>query len=102
MAHTTLRPVDLVYTLPRKVEMEFTSPIEVLRQDHIQDEVLDRYEADLEVTIGTCLYYRIERRRFNYIAGKCSRRFRWINAKNEAYQSQKSKGKEWIRQYVAC
>ena len=82
--------------------MEFIGLSKDLRQDHVQDEVLDRYEGDLEATVGTCLYCRIEGRGFNHAAGKCSPRFRWINAKNAAYQSQKSKGKEWIRRYVAC
>lgn len=101
-AYTTARPIDLVFALPRKVKMEFTGPAEVLRQDHVQDQVLDKYERDLEAMVGTCLYCRIEGRRFNHVAGKCSRRFRWIQAKNEAYQTQKSKNKEWIQRYVAC
>lgn len=99
--HGASRPADVVYTLPRKVGMEFTGPSEVLRQDHMQDEVLDRYEADLEAMVGTCLYCRIEGRRFNHMAGQC---FRWINAKKEAYESRKSKSQEcneWIRRYVA-
>jgi len=100
--HSASRPADLVYTLPQKAGMEFTGPSEVLRQDHMQDEVLDRYEADLEAMVGTCLYCRIEGLRFNHIAGQCSRRFRWINAKKEAYESRKSKSQEWIRRYVAC
>lgn len=100
--HITPRPVDVVYALPKKVQIEFTGPTEVLRQDHLQDEVLDRYEADLTAMVGICLYCRIGGRRFNHLAGQCSRRFRWINAKKEVYENQKSQGKEWIRRYVAC
>jgi hypothetical protein len=101
-ARPTPRPVDVVYALPRKAMIEFTGPAEVLRQDHIQDEVLDKYEADLEAMVGTCLYCRVEGRRFRHLAGQCSRRFQWIHAKNEAYQTQKSRNKEWIQRYVAC
>lgn len=95
-ANTISRPVDLLYALPRKGQLEFTGPSKVLRQDHIQDEVLDKYKADLGVMVDTCLYCQVEGRKFNHLAGKCSRRFQWINAKNEAYQAQKSKGKKWI------
>jgi hypothetical protein len=75
-AHITPQLVDVVYTLSKKVQIEFTGPTEVLRQDHLQDEVLDRYEADLTAMVGICLYCQIEGRRFNHLAGQCSRRFR--------------------------
>jgi hypothetical protein len=65
--------------------MEFTGLDEVLRQDYIQDQVLDSYERDLEVMSGNCLYCRLLGRKFNHVLGKCSRRFHWINTKNKAY-----------------
>ncbi|KAH7396081.1 hypothetical protein BKA64DRAFT_695677 [Cadophora sp. MPI-SDFR-AT-0126] len=68
--HTEARPADVVFTLPQRVEMEFTGLEEVLRQDH----------SDLEI-MG---------RRFDYALGKCSRRFRWIYRED----------KEWIGRYV--
>jgi hypothetical protein len=55
-----------------KVEMEFTRPTEVLRQDYIRDQVLDRYKHDLEIMVGLYLYYRIEGRWFDYLFRKCS------------------------------
>jgi hypothetical protein len=82
--------------------MAFTGPEEVLRQDYLQDQALDRYESDLEVMLGICLSCRIQGRRFNYTPQKCSRRFHWIQAKNDAYQARKTEGKEWIQRYVAC
>jgi hypothetical protein len=82
--------------------MEFTGPDEVLRQDHVRDQVLDSYERDLEVMLGSCLYCRILGRKFNHAPGKCSRRFHWIHAKNEALQTRKREEKDWIQRYMAC
>jgi len=100
--HREARPADVVFALPRRVEMEFTGPEEVLRQDHVRDQVLDSYERDLEMMIGLCLYCRIEGRKFDHTPGKCSRRFRWIRAKQEAYHTRDREDKEWIGRYVAC
>jgi hypothetical protein len=55
--------------------MEFTGPDEVLRQDHVRDQVLDSYERDLEVMLGSCLYCRLLSRKFDHAPGACSRRF---------------------------
>ncbi|KAH9204429.1 hypothetical protein DL95DRAFT_496401 [Leptodontidium sp. 2 PMI_412] len=82
--------------------MEFTGPEEVLRQDHVREQVLDSYEGDLEIMVGLCLYCRIEGRKFSHAPGKCSRRFRWIRAKQEAYRTRDREDKEWIGRYVAC
>jgi len=41
-------------------------------------------------------------RTFSHAPGACSRRFHWIHAKNEAYQTRKREEKEWIQRYVAC
>jgi superfamily II DNA helicase RecQ len=57
---------------------------------------------DQEAMVGSCLYFRVEGRRFNHAAGKCSRRFQWIQAKKDAYQTQKSRNVKWIRRYVVC
>ncbi|KAH8749802.1 hypothetical protein BGZ57DRAFT_968235 [Hyaloscypha finlandica] len=56
--HTEARPLDLKFELAVTRGMQFTGPDEVLRQDHIRDQVLNSYERDLEVTSGNCLYYR--------------------------------------------
>jgi hypothetical protein len=74
----------------------------VLRQDHLQDQALDRYEQDLELMLGSCLYCRAMSRKFDHAPGSCSRRFDWIRAKQEAYQVREKAGKAWIAQYVAC
>jgi hypothetical protein len=100
--HAEARPLDLKFELAVTRGMQFTGPDEVLRQDHIRDQVLDSYERDLEVMLGSCLYCRILGRRFNHEPGACSRRFHWIHAKNEAYQTRKREEKEWIQRYVAC
>lgn len=42
--HTEDRPLDLKYELAVDRGMGFTGPDEVLRQDHIRDQVLDSYE----------------------------------------------------------
>jgi hypothetical protein len=100
--HTESRPVDLKFELAVPDRIEFTGPDEVLRQDHIRDQVLDSYERDLEVMSGNCLYCRMLGRRFHHAAGKCSRRFHWINAKSEAYQTRKREEKDWIQRYIVC
>ncbi|PQE16365.1 telomere-associated recQ-like helicase protein [Rutstroemia sp. NJR-2017a BVV2] len=100
--HRDVRPAEMVFALPRRAEMEFTGPAEVLRQDHVRDQVLDRYERDLEIMVGLCLHCRIEGRRFDHPPRKCSRRFHWIRAKQEAYRTRDREGKAWIGRYVAC
>jgi hypothetical protein len=69
------RPLNVKFALGRETGMVFTRPEEVLRQDHIQDQVLDRYKKDLEIMLGICLYCRVQGRRFNHAPGKCCRRF---------------------------
>ena len=73
--YTKARPLDLRFELAVTREMEFTGPDEVLRQDHIRDQALDGYERDLEVILGSCLYYRMLSRTFSHALGACSRRF---------------------------
>ena len=96
------RPAGLLFQLRGSEQSEFTGPGEVLRQDNVKEQALDRYEKDLEILKDNCLYCRAEGRRFDHAGGQCPRRFHWINAKKEAYQTQKKKGKEWIRRYRAC
>ena len=98
--HKEGRPLDLKFELAAYRGMEFTGPDEVLRQDHVRDQVLDSYERDLEVMLGSCLYCRILGRKFNHAPGKCSRRFHWIHAKNEALQTRKREEKDWIQWYM--
>jgi hypothetical protein len=100
--HKEARPPDLQFALPALGGMAFTGPEEVLRQDHTRDEALDRYERDLQIMLGDCLYCRALGRQFKHPAQKCSRRFDWIHAKNEAYQLRKREEREWIPRYVAC
>jgi hypothetical protein len=99
--HVEPRPVNLKFSLPLQVRMTFTGPDEVFRQDYVQDQVLDRYESDLQTMLGTCLSCRVQSRKFNHAPQTCSRRFSWIHAKNDAYQARKTEGKEWIERYVA-
>jgi orsellinic acid/F9775 biosynthesis protein OrsD/helicase-like protein/RAD3-like DEAD/DEAH box helicase len=101
-SHMEDRPLGLKFELAARGGMEFTGPDEVLRQDHVRDQVLDSYERDLEVMLGSCLYCRILSRKFDHAAGACPRRFQWIHAKNEAYQTRKREKKEWIQRYMAC
>jgi hypothetical protein len=82
--------------------MSFTGPDEVLRQDHVRDQVLDSYEQDLEIVLGSCLYCRVMGRRFLHAPHTCSRRFHWINAKRDALELRKHEGREWIQPYIAC
>ncbi len=49
--HKKGRPFDLKFELAARRGMEFISPDEVLRQDHIQDQMLDNYKKDLSIII---------------------------------------------------
>jgi hypothetical protein len=58
--------------------MSFTGPDEVLRQDHVRDQVLDSYEKDLEIMLGSCLYCRATIRlgtvnSGSQLSGRCGR-----------------------------
>ena len=92
--YTKAWPLDLKFKLAVTRGMQFTSPDKVLRQDYVQDRVLDSYERDLEVILGSYLYCYILSRKFNHAPGKCSRRFHWIYAKNEALQTRKREEKD--------
>ena len=101
---TDARPAGLQFSLPSaaKEEEAYTGPAEVLRQDQLQDQALERYEQDLRLMAGSCLYCRAMSRRFDHAPMSCSRRFDWVHAKNEAYQAQRAAEKAWIAKYVAC
>jgi superfamily II DNA helicase RecQ len=52
---TDARPAGLKFSLPSLAKEEvFTGPAEVLRQDHLQDQALDRYEQDFRLMVGPC------------------------------------------------
>lgn len=96
------RPAGLRFSFQAEPETVFTGPAEVLRQDYVHDQVLDRYEKELELMVGSCLYCRVGGRQFDHRASACPRRSHWINAKADAYQTRKREGKGWIARYVAC
>ncbi|KAL5344167.1 hypothetical protein ACLOAV_004652 [Pseudogymnoascus australis] len=102
IGHTEARPVDVRYQLRKVEQFQFTGPSEVLRQDQVRDEALERYESDLEVMSGSCLYCRVQGRKFDHSGSQCGRRFEWIKAKTEALEARKKEGKEWIERYLAC
>ena len=68
----------------------------------MEDEVLDRYQQDLEAMRWCCLYCRAQGRKFDHMAKSCAGRFEWMRAKKEAYERGKQEGRGWIAQYVAC
>jgi hypothetical protein len=100
--HVAARPPELRFVLRPPAAAPCTGPGEVLRQERVQDQALDRYGRDLEILKGTCLRCRAEGGRFDHAALQCPRRHQWMKAKKEAYQTQKKRGKEWIRRYTAC
>ena len=73
--HQEARPPNVKFGLARQGRMSFTGPDKVLRQDHVRDQVLDGYEKDLEIMLGSCLYCRVMGRRFLHAPDTCSRRF---------------------------
>jgi hypothetical protein len=119
--HIERRPTDLEFHLPQPQaeevasggegegeqcsmasEMVFTGPSEVLRQARVCNEVLSRYERDLETMMGCCLYCRVEGKPFEHAAAACARRHDWIRAKQKALRDCKSRGKEWMDLYAVC
>lgn len=82
--------------------MQYTGPEEVLRQTRIQEEIIIRFEADMELMRGYCLLCRVERRPFDHAAASCSRRRQWINAKAVAIRSCKQRGRPWMPDYAVC
>lgn len=102
--HITPRPDGLEFQLPKlaATEMDFTGPGEVLRQDCVRDEILERYERDLEIMRGCCLYCRVEGKPFDHPVLHCPRRMHWIRAKQQALRTRKQEGREWIEDYVVC
>ena len=79
--HKTQRPRGVHFRLASESEVQYTGPAEVLRQDYVRDRVIDLYEKDLEIMVGSCLYCRVGGRKFDHEVGMCRRRFHWINAK---------------------
>lgn len=80
--HERRRPEGLVFKraafgdgLAREESEAFAGPQEVLRQDHVNDELVARYKRDLEIMRGTCLYCRLVGRDFAHEAGACG--WRW-------------------------
>ena len=101
--HTEARSTELEYRLADPDAMVFTGPEEVLRQDYEQDQVLDQYEQDLEIMVGTCLYCRLLRKkRFDHAPGSCARRFDWIKAKKAVLDDCKQNERRWIEEYLVC
>jgi superfamily II DNA or RNA helicase len=84
-------------------EMDYTGPDEVLRRARLDDEVVRRFEANLEATRGCCLLCRVEGGRpFDHGAGGCSRRWAWIRAKKGTMRACEAEGKPWMAKFTAC
>lgn len=99
--HAQPRPGALEFQLPAsplQQQQGSTGLQEVLRQDHLKDEALDRYRQDMEVMTGFCLYCRTMQRPFSHEAASCPRRHDWIRARDEARKSKK----RWIAPYLVC
>lgn len=50
---------------------------------------------------GSCLYCRVQERKFDHSESQCGRRFEWIKAKTEALEARKKEGRELIERYKA-
>jgi hypothetical protein len=86
---------------PRQT-MQYTGPDEVLRRTMLQDEILDRFEADMEMMLGCCLQCRMKSRPFDHAAGSCSQRRAWINAKMAVMKECSRSGKPWMPDFAVC
>ncbi|EFZ03297.2 tlh3 [Metarhizium robertsii ARSEF 23] len=84
-------------------EMVYTGPDEVLRQARVHNEVLRRFEEDLEIMRGCCLLCRVrEGRPFDHSATSCGHRWPWIKAKKKVIQACEKEGKQWMEDFTAC
>jgi hypothetical protein len=85
-----------------KRDIEYTGPDEVLRQTIVHNDILSRFEADLEIMCSCCLLCRVEGGRlFDYSATTYSRRWLWINAKARVMRLYKKEGKPWMADFTA-
>lgn len=96
------RPAGLAFSLSPALETTYTGPDEVLRQDRDNEEIIRRYQMDLEEMAGICLYCRARALDFEHGPGSCRLKWDWIRAKNEALKMRRGRGKGWIEKYVAC
>jgi hypothetical protein len=100
--HSEARPAGVPFSLAATASAVFTGLEEVLRQGHIQEQARSRYEQDLELALGSCLYCRAMGRPFDHAAIRCARRFDWIRAKKAVLATCHKQGKRWIAPYMAC
>ncbi|OAF54538.1 hypothetical protein VC83_09198 [Pseudogymnoascus destructans] len=91
--HAEVRPAGLEFQLSQEAVDVTTGPEEVFRQDHMKDEALSRYEQDLKLMLGLCLYCCTMQRPFVHNVNTCAMGFKWIRAKDDA----RTKGRHgWI------
>ncbi|KAJ9130107.1 DEAD/DEAH box helicase [Pleurostoma richardsiae] len=85
-------------------DAEYAGPDEVLRQDMVQEDILGRFEADLETMRGCCLLCRVQGGRpfDDHRATSCSRRWSWIKAKTAVMRSCERDGRPWMADFAAC
>ena len=83
-------------------EMGYSGPAEILRQTRRDEEVLRRFEANMEVMRECCLLCRAKDLPFDHCASSCWRRQSWIGAKKRVLKSCQSEGKPWMADYTAC
>jgi len=77
-------------------------PAEVVRQDFVQEQIIEQYKHQLPLMAGCCKYCRPMNLDFEHRTGSCSRRWEWIQAKREILQECQRRNKEWISEYTAC
>jgi Orsellinic acid/F9775 biosynthesis cluster protein D/Helicase conserved C-terminal domain/DEAD/DEAH box helicase len=104
-ANTEARPAEVRFKF-KGVQAEAVIPTdsltEVRRQDYLEEQALERYEHNLQLMGGLCLYCRAMARPFEHRAGACPRRWDWIKAKKDVLDECKRQGKEWMAAYVVC
>ena len=66
--HSEARPAGVPFSLAAVANTVFTGPEEVLRQDYAKEQTRSRYKQDLELVLGSYLYYRAMGRPFDHIA----------------------------------
>ena len=96
-ATATAKAAAVAVTQTRKEE-EYTGPAEIRRQARENNEVLERYEQNLELAVGCCLYCRVEGRPWTHAAMKCHRFGDWLDAKKSAQRRKKN----WMPRMVVC
>lgn len=82
--------------------MQYTGPRDVRRQDRLDEETRNEFEAAMRMMVGSCLLCRVKNKDFHHTGSSCSRRHEWLRSKKKVLADCAREGKGWIEKFVAC